>query len=84
MEFLLTYVKRNRERCAIADATIEKMAYLEEEQGIAVWLIRPLEMNIQERSCQQRGYDLFLPYFSERSFREMIEFRDLLESDHAF
>jgi hypothetical protein len=75
----------------IPEISIEKMVYLEKGRiyGIGIWLKSPLEKKVKilvpqfniarfMRSANRfEGCDLFLPFFSQKSFKS------LLESDRA-
>lgn len=66
---------------------IEEMAYLDDEKryGIGLWIKNPktkhiiilhplLDLNLYLKNTQKRYFcDIFLPYFSKRSFQELEE-----------
>jgi hypothetical protein len=80
------FLKQGKPLFTIAAISIEKMSYLEREHlyGVGIWLKRPIEQKVKvlqphfnfaafmSDSMQRfEGCDLFLPFFSERTFKEL-------------
>lgn len=74
----ISFFQNRIPRLTLLWSNIEKTSYIDHpsQYGIALWLKNPdpaLENMIQK--CRKRyGCDLFFPFFSARSYREMIEF----------
>ncbi|MCE5318367.1 MAG: hypothetical protein LLG04_13535 [Parachlamydia sp.] len=74
----ISFFQNRIPRLTLIWSNIEKSAYIDHhsQYGIALWLKNPdpaLENTIQKcRQCY--GCDLFFPFFSARSYQEMIEF----------
>jgi len=87
-EFFL-FLQQGKPLFKIPEESVEKMCYVEKEQmyGIAIWLKRPIEEKVRvlqphfqfeafvSDSAQRfEGCDLFLPYFTERSWKELEDY----------
>ena len=92
-ETALTFTSKGKPLFTTPRKSIEEIRYFEKENtyGIALWLKSPLPEKLQvenesfdlngfrERSKKVHGCDLFLPYFSQRSFTTL---EDWLMMDH--
>jgi len=86
------FVKDGKPLFKIPESSIAKLEYVEKEHlyGLAIWLKKPVEEKVRvlqarfnfeafvsDSASRFQGCDLFLPYFTERSVK------CLLESGHA-
>lgn len=84
---ILHFLKQGKPLFAVASVSIEKIAFVEKEHlyGLGIWLKRPIEAKIKvlqphfnfaaftlDSMHRFEGCDLFLPFFSERTCKELI------------
>jgi hypothetical protein len=81
----LVFCKQGLPLLKICESSIEKIAYLEKKHlyGLGIWLKRPIEQKVKMLQQPRRrlvsffrhnlfeGCDLFLPYFSARTYLEL-------------
>lgn len=94
----LIFCKKGKPLLKIAEKNIDRIEYLEKANlyGIGVWLKFPINDKVKvlqphfdyvsftTHSREHfQGCDLFFPYFSERSFNELMISTDQLGSNHA-
>ena len=96
----LLFLKQGKPLFKIDVPSIEKINYLEREHlyGMGIWLKKPINEKVKVLQSQFnfaafttdsmhrfQGCDLFLPFFTKRSFEEFqTVFTTQPESDHAF
>lgn len=86
----LLFLKQGKPLFKIASMSIDKISYVEREHlyGIGIWLKRPIEERVKvlqphfnfaafvsDSMHRFEGCDLFLPFFSERSYKELLVLR---------
>lgn len=94
---LLSFISKGIKKFSVPFASIEKTGFVDDrhQYGICLWLKKPAQEKVivhdpgfdmaafQNKSKAKHGCDLFLPYFSKRSYEEMRDFQDIETHDDS-